>query len=124
MQEPVDALEADGAVPGGDHRHLRGRDHLRCCIMGACLAEESLQTAGNMMIASIVVSFVGARRWVIECRGKPHTGEPSIGFRVCRAGTLSCAPNASNPRDLDLSMTYTFKGKNATCQGSQKYRMR
>ena len=41
-----------------------------------------------------------------------------------RAGTLSCAPNASNPRDLDLSMTYTFKGKNATCQGSQKYRMR
>ena len=41
-----------------------------------------------------------------------------------RAGELSCAPNAKNPRDLDISVRYAFKGKKGSWEGSQDYRMR
>uniref|UniRef100_A0A7S3R5P6 Methyltransferase domain-containing protein n=1 Tax=Dunaliella tertiolecta TaxID=3047 RepID=A0A7S3R5P6_DUNTE len=39
-------------------------------------------------------------------------------------GTLSCKPNAKNPRDLDIELTYDFKGKHCKCQRVQQYRMR
>ncbi|BDA44833.1 probable protein arginine N-methyltransferase 1 [Coccomyxa sp. Obi] len=39
-------------------------------------------------------------------------------------GSMSCTPNVSNPRDLDLSLTYSFKGKNGSCSATQSYRMR
>ncbi|CAL5229652.1 g13017 [Coccomyxa viridis] len=39
-------------------------------------------------------------------------------------GQLTCSPNKSNPRDLDISIEYSFKGKNSSAQGRQEYRMR
>lgn len=39
-------------------------------------------------------------------------------------GVLKCVPNQKNPRDLDLSIAYDFKGKHMTAQRTQQYRMR
>ncbi|DBA74875.1 hypothetical protein WJX79_006053 [Trebouxia sp. C0005] len=39
-------------------------------------------------------------------------------------GILKCSPNKKNPRDLDISMTYEFKGKHMTASRTQQYRMR
>ena len=52
-------------------------------------------------------------------------GQHSKSLRVSlRAGQLTCSPNKSNPRDLDITIEYSFKGKNSTAQGRQEYRMR
>ena len=40
------------------------------------------------------------------------------------AGTLQCIPNAKNPRDLDISISYDFAGQNGEAHNVQKYRMR
>ncbi|KAL6756287.1 protein arginine N-methyltransferase [Haematococcus lacustris] len=40
------------------------------------------------------------------------------------SGTLSSKPNARNPRDLDISLSYTFNGKHGECSRTQQYRMR
>ena len=102
-QEPVDALEADCAVPGGDHRHLRGRDHhwcAKCAWLGellllALVGETALEAGGT------------SKRllWAV----RRHAG-----VRAQR----------QQPARSDLTMSYSFKGKNFACQGSQKYRMR
>jgi len=39
-------------------------------------------------------------------------------------GTLSCVPNAKNPRDLDIELAYQFEGANGTVNDRQEYRMR
>jgi protein arginine N-methyltransferase 1 len=43
---------------------------------------------------------------------------------VLGAGTLQCIPNAKNPRDLDISISYEFDGKNGKASNTQSYRMR
>lgn len=40
------------------------------------------------------------------------------------AGSLTCIPNAKNPRDLDISIQYDFVGQNGEAHNEQKYRMR
>ena len=40
------------------------------------------------------------------------------------AGVIQCIPNAKNPRDLDISLQYSFKGKHMACTTSQQFRMR
>ena len=39
-------------------------------------------------------------------------------------GVLKCTPNKKNPRDLDLSITYSFQGKHMSANRTQQYRMR
>jgi protein arginine N-methyltransferase 1 len=39
-------------------------------------------------------------------------------------GTLACKPNAKNNRDLDISISYTFKGAHCTTSSTQQYKMR
>jgi len=39
-------------------------------------------------------------------------------------GTLSCRPNARNPRDLDIEVKYSFSGEYQETSGDQKYFMR
>ena len=39
-------------------------------------------------------------------------------------GTLSCRPNARNPRDLDIEVKYSFKGSYQETAAEQKYFMR
>jgi len=39
-------------------------------------------------------------------------------------GTLSCRPNARNPRDLDIDVKYSFKGSYQETEAEQKYFMR
>jgi type I protein arginine methyltransferase len=39
-------------------------------------------------------------------------------------GTLSCKPNAKNPRDLDITIEYSFEGKHGEAHRVQHYRMR
>jgi type I protein arginine methyltransferase len=39
-------------------------------------------------------------------------------------GTLSCTPNEKNPRDLDISIAYNFKGVHGSFAREQSYRMR
>jgi len=39
-------------------------------------------------------------------------------------GTLSCRPNARNPRDLDIEVKYAFKGAYQETSAEQKYYMR
>lgn len=39
-------------------------------------------------------------------------------------GVLKCSPNKKNPRDLDIIMTYNFRGKNMQASRTQQYRMR
>ena len=39
-------------------------------------------------------------------------------------GTLSCRPNARNPRDLDIDVKYTFHGAYQETSAEQKYYMR
>ncbi|KAG6555892.1 hypothetical protein Mapa_002534 [Marchantia paleacea] len=39
-------------------------------------------------------------------------------------GSLSVAPNANNPRDLDVTVQYAFNGKRCRCSRTQHYRMR
>ena len=39
-------------------------------------------------------------------------------------GTLSCRPNAKNPRDLDISLRYDFAGSHGEAHREQQYRMR
>ena len=39
-------------------------------------------------------------------------------------GRLVCAPNAKNPRDLDIEINYTLKGGKGTWEGSQEYKLR
>ncbi|CAM6094951.1 unnamed protein product [Calypogeia fissa] len=39
-------------------------------------------------------------------------------------GTLSVAPNANNPRDLDVTVQYSFNGKRCRVNRTQHYRMR
>ncbi|KAG2495744.1 hypothetical protein HYH03_006341 [Edaphochlamys debaryana] len=40
------------------------------------------------------------------------------------SGTLSCRPNAKNPRDLDISIAYEFDGERGKAKNTQEYRMR
>lgn len=35
------------------------------------------------------------------------------------SGVLSCKPNASNPRDLDISLEYHFEGKHCEAHRTQ-----
>eukprot|EP00798_Chlamydomonas_sp_ICE-L_P025979 gene25979-11665_t len=37
-------------------------------------------------------------------------------------GTLSCAPNAKNPRDLDIELDYKFEGSHGACSRTQDAR--
>eukprot|EP00887_Chlorella_sp_A99_P003197 scaffold9.g3197.t1 len=39
-------------------------------------------------------------------------------------GELSCAPNARNPRDLDIALSYTFEGREGCWSGTQEFKMR
>lgn len=39
-------------------------------------------------------------------------------------GILTCTPNAKNHRDLDITLTYDFKGRSYTAKGSQFFRLR
>lgn len=39
-------------------------------------------------------------------------------------GLLECKPNDKNPRDLDISISYSFEGKHGECKRTQAYRMR
>ena len=39
-------------------------------------------------------------------------------------GTLACAPNAVNPRDLDIELTYEHAGQRGTTRATQQFRMR
>eukprot|EP00037_Helgoeca_nana_P037684 m.17094 g.17094 ORF g.17094 m.17094 type:complete len:346 (-) comp9220_c1_seq1:162-1199(-) len=40
------------------------------------------------------------------------------------SGSITCAPNASNPRDLDFVIEYTFKGEIMQSTASSTYKMR
>lgn len=40
------------------------------------------------------------------------------------AGSITCAPNASNPRDLDITVQYDFDGVRHSEHFSQEYRLR
>jgi len=39
-------------------------------------------------------------------------------------GNIECKPNAKNPRDLDITINYNFKGKYYTCSSVQNYWLR
>ncbi|KFM25389.1 putative protein arginine N-methyltransferase 1, partial [Auxenochlorella protothecoides] len=39
-------------------------------------------------------------------------------------GTVTCFPNAKNPRDLEIGITYAFEGSEGSWSGDQKYKMR
>ena len=39
-------------------------------------------------------------------------------------GVLTCAPNAKNHRDLDITIAYDFKGALSSLDASQNYRLR
>lgn len=39
-------------------------------------------------------------------------------------GEVSCAPNSKNPRDLDIAVSYSLKGRKGNWEGQQEYRMR
>lgn len=107
LQEPLNTLEADRSLLEGSHRHLRRRNHYRCSI--------------NALTLSALLPLFTCSLDINGCK-------------ICRldsllrfsgfTGSLSCAPNQSNPRDLDLSLNYSFKGKNGSCSASQTYRMR
>jgi protein arginine N-methyltransferase 1 len=40
------------------------------------------------------------------------------------SGTLTCKPNVRNPRDLDITLSYTFEGQHCAAKRTQLYRMR
>lgn len=39
-------------------------------------------------------------------------------------GSIGCKPNPKNPRDLDITLEYDYKGKETKCHHSMEYRMR
>ena len=39
-------------------------------------------------------------------------------------GHMRCAPNAENPRDLDIDIDFTFSGASGDQTWSQTYRLR
>ena len=39
-------------------------------------------------------------------------------------GTISSGPNDRNPRDLDISVSLEFEGKNCTYKAAQEFRLR
>lgn len=39
-------------------------------------------------------------------------------------GKFKCVPNSKNPRDLEITVSYSFKGKEGAWEGSQHYKMR
>lgn len=39
-------------------------------------------------------------------------------------GSLSCAPNAKNPRDLDIEISYNFEGAEQKWNHTQEYKLR
>lgn len=53
---------------------------------------------------------------------------PMTCVQVCEgetiSGSVSCKPNSKNPRDLDISITYSFEGKHCEAHRTQQYRMR
>ena len=40
------------------------------------------------------------------------------------SGSLTCAPNPANPRDLDIGLTYNATGKRGRVSGKQSFKMR
>ena len=40
------------------------------------------------------------------------------------ACTLACAPNAGNPRDLDIDLSYTLDGRHGPVSRQQAFKMR
>jgi protein arginine N-methyltransferase 1 len=40
------------------------------------------------------------------------------------SGTLACAPNPGNPRDLDISLSYEAAGRRGKANGAQQFKMR
>jgi hypothetical protein len=55
-----------------------------------------------------------------------HRG--TLDTQVCAGeeitGKLTCAPNANNPRDLDITLEYNFEGQHCEAHRTQHYRMR
>ena len=40
------------------------------------------------------------------------------------AGRIECAPNARNPRDLDITLAHSFVGRHMQVRAEQVYRLR
>ena len=57
-------------------------------------------------------------------RHHPLPAQITINGGETLKGELTCAPNAKNPRDLDISIGYQFDGENSQCDFTQEYRMR
>ncbi len=70
----------------------------------------------------------GRRAWCLAemqpRMGALFPGPLTAQLLLLHAGQLSCAPNTKNPRDLDISLAYNFKGKKGSWSGKQDYRMR
>ncbi len=54
----------------------------------------------------------------------PPARPPAAPLHAQVEGTLACRPNAKNPRDLDINISYSWKGKHGEAARSQEYRMR
>jgi hypothetical protein len=61
----------------------------------------------------------GAAAW--ECTQRPGAPAPTP---AQVEGKLACKPNAKNPRDLDITVSYKWHGKQGEAERSQEYRMR
>lgn len=66
-------------------------------------------------------------------RPEPRSLAPAASLSLARlqvcegevlSGRISVAPNAKNPRDLDITLEYHFEGRHCEAHRTQTYRMR
>ena len=56
--------------------------------------------------------------------GKARIHDNLLSAHKCLLGTISVAPNKGNRRDLDINLSYDFKGKAGSASDNQDYKMR
>ena len=111
----------------------RHREESRCVPHGGVLRE---WCGGGLQVAYFDVEFSRCHK-PISFSTSPHERgthwKQTVFYLedelvVCAGevlkGTLDCKQNAKNPRDLDITITYSFNGKKCQAERTQRYMMR
>lgn len=140
LLEPlVDCVEPDQVV--SQHQCVKSVDLASCTKADLTFAAPfRLPAVRNDFVHALVayfdVTFSSCHKPVVLPTGpqhKPTHWKQTVFYleddlTVCSGeaitGTLHVAPNAKNPRDLDISIDYAFEGARSAARRLQHYRMR
>ncbi len=140
MSEPlVDTVDADSVVTKScivRHLSIESMSKEETTFTSPFKLEATKNDYVHALVAYFDVSFTHSHKpmgFSTGPRFKPTHWKQAVFYledviTICAGetitGTLSCKPNDSNPRDLDISITYSFEGERCKAHRTIHYRMR